>query len=273
MDLPAESFATGPRGGLVLVGADDGSRSRLSLVDPAAGCATVIADENAVIRSALVAPDGSAVLEHRVARTTRADLGIWRRPLDGGRATRELPAVPFDARDGRTFSTELRWTDDGSLAVTSCGILTCRTRLVAQAGGGVTAIGPTGGVVGISSTGSVIAYAPCGGLPCPILEHDRRGGVRMLVTDAGRASMAGDQLVFEHRRGGLRVLDLGGGSERPVEGPEGLVPEQRGSRSTSGAEITDGALLLTRDGRFDAMTAMELVPGGSGPAVAAEVAP
>ena len=272
MDLPTESFATGPHDGRVLVGTDDGSRSRLSLVDPVAGCATVIGDEAAVIRSALVAPDGAAVLEHRVARTTRSDLGVWRRPLDGGPSTRQLPAPAFDARYGRTFTTELRWTVDGTLAVSSCGILACRTTLLPPDGGTITTIGPTGEVVGVSSRGSVIAYAPCGGSPCPILEHDRRGGLRIRIAEAGRASMAGDHLVFEHGRRGLRVLDLASGGERPVEGADGLVPARGGSMATSGAEVTDGALLLVPAGRLDGTHAMELVPGGTRPAVAEEVA-
>ena len=46
IDLPPESFATGPWAGRVLVGADDGARSRLSLVDVGAGCATPLAEED-----------------------------------------------------------------------------------------------------------------------------------------------------------------------------------------------------------------------------------
>jgi len=109
IDLPPESFATGPWDGRVLIGADDGARSRLSLVDVGAACATVLAEENAVVRAALVTPDGSAVVEHRVDRATRADLGVWRVPIDGGRSRRVVAGLTADARYGRTFSTELRW--------------------------------------------------------------------------------------------------------------------------------------------------------------------
>ena len=43
VDLPAESFAAGPARGVVLVGDDDGTRSRLRAFDPTRGCATTIA--------------------------------------------------------------------------------------------------------------------------------------------------------------------------------------------------------------------------------------
>ena len=45
MDLPAESFAAGPFGRVVLVGADDGASSRLFTVDVATGCTSSVAEE------------------------------------------------------------------------------------------------------------------------------------------------------------------------------------------------------------------------------------
>ena len=82
LDLTAESFAAGPFDGRVLVGSDDGRRSTLSLVDPARGCAQALATMGtAVIRRATLTPDRQAVIEFRVDRRTRADLGVFRRPV------------------------------------------------------------------------------------------------------------------------------------------------------------------------------------------------
>ena len=107
-----------------------GPRSRLRVVDPARGCAWTIATEPAVIRSAIFATDGGSTWEHRVDRATRADLGVWRRPVGGGTASRVAPGLAPDVAHGRTFATDLRWAPDGRLVVASCGELACRTRLV-----------------------------------------------------------------------------------------------------------------------------------------------
>ena len=95
--LPPESFASGPVGGRVLVGDDDGTVSVLRLLDVARGCWTVVAREPAVIRGAVLAPDGASSWEHRVDRASRADLGVWRRTLSGGPAVRVLPGLAVDA--------------------------------------------------------------------------------------------------------------------------------------------------------------------------------
>ena len=76
-------------------------RSRLSLVDVARGCAWPLADSSDVVRTATLAPDGATLFEFRVDRRTRADLGVWRRPLDGSTpAARVLPPIAADARFG-----------------------------------------------------------------------------------------------------------------------------------------------------------------------------
>ncbi len=43
LGLPAEAFASGPVQGRVIAGEDDGSRSLVRALDPARGCATVVA--------------------------------------------------------------------------------------------------------------------------------------------------------------------------------------------------------------------------------------
>ena len=106
IDLPAEAFAAGPFAGQVLVGTDDGDGRRLSLVDPARGCAAGSRMRRTSSATATLTPDRTAILEIRVDRRTRADLGVSRRPLDGGAAVRLLGPIAPDARFGRTWSTD-----------------------------------------------------------------------------------------------------------------------------------------------------------------------
>ena len=62
LDLGPESFASGPTGGRILVGEDDGALSRLSALDAVRGCSMAIAEEASVIRSAVMAPDGEVAV-------------------------------------------------------------------------------------------------------------------------------------------------------------------------------------------------------------------
>ena len=137
LTLDAESFAAGPFRGTVLVGTDDGRQSRLSLVDVDAGCAwSVGTSRDAVVRRATLAPDGATLFEFRVDRRSRADLGVWRRTLDGrGTAVRVLAPIGADAAFGKTWLTDFAWSDDGSsLAVQSCGEIACRFRVLSARG-------------------------------------------------------------------------------------------------------------------------------------------
>ncbi|HEX5826278.1 MAG TPA: hypothetical protein VFY23_02060 [Candidatus Limnocylindrales bacterium] len=212
MELPPESSASAPVGAVVMVAADDGTRSRVSLVDVARGCATALPDEAEVVRSAVLAPDGRSVVEHRVARVTRADLGIWRVSLDGGPDRRILGAPAADARYGRTFVTELRWLADGRLGATSCGERLCRTRVLDPSTGTAAMVGPTGPVVGFAADGAVIAHEACGGFPCALVRHDPDGRARTLAEAAGPATMAGDVVVFETGAGRRAAVDPATGS-------------------------------------------------------------
>jgi hypothetical protein len=96
-----------------------------------------VASSTDVIRNGIVAADGVSIVESRVDRRTRADLGVWRRPLDAGAPVRVLPPIGPDARFGPTWLTDLAWSDDDTtLVVGSCGETACRYRLVAGLGGG-----------------------------------------------------------------------------------------------------------------------------------------
>ena len=217
VDLPSESFAAGPFAGAVLVGSDDGTVSRRALLDIAMGCAWNLGRSTDVIRRGTLTPDGSSLIEFRVDRRTRADLGVWRRPLaaDGADA-RILPPIEPDARFGQTWLTELAWSDDdGLLAVQSCGEVACRVRWLDLRTGvtGVVADPTLGDMVGLTRD-LLVAHGDCRGLPCPIFAVSLgTGAKRSLVRAAGQAVLA------HGRRGHLEVLyepDATGRSLRSV---------------------------------------------------------
>src|SRR2546421_397112 len=124
-------IAAGPSDRVIVVGSDDGRASSLRAFEATSGCAWSIATETDVIRRATVDPAAGLAYEFRVDRATRADLGIWRRPLAGGPATRVIDPLAADDRYGPTFSTELSWSVPRDVLVAqSCGITSCRTRLL-----------------------------------------------------------------------------------------------------------------------------------------------
>jgi hypothetical protein len=206
IDLGPESFASGPFGGTVLAGTDDGRSSRLSLVDLAAGCAWAVAEAVDVVRHAAIAPDGRSIVEFRVDRRTRADLGVWARPLDGAPPGRVLGPLESDPRFGPTWLTELSWSDDGrTLVVESCGEVACRFRLVDPTTGDSSLVADPllGGLVGVAEE-RIIARGACRGLPCPVVSVDRGGGRPVILADAaGQAVLATDEAgraVVVHER-------------------------------------------------------------------------
>ena len=262
LTLEPESFAAGPFGGAVLVGTDDGRQSRLSLLDVGAGCAESLGTSRDVVRRATLAPDGATLFEFRVDRVSRADLGVWRRSLDGREpAVRVLAAIEAHAGFGPTWLTDFAWSDDGtSLAVESCGEIACRFRILSLAGGAVRTVADArlGDIVGLTRD-RLVAHGACRGLPCPLLVVDLSDGSAMtLHPEAGQAVLARDpdgRSVVVHevgadgthlRRVALDGRDLGAlpvdpASRRLVPGP---------ARSGGAAEHARDALLFGMDGRL-----------------------
>jgi hypothetical protein len=257
-DLPAESFASGPFGGIVLVGSDDGSASRLQAFDVAEGCTWSVANELDVMRRATMDPAGATIYETRVDRTSRADLGVWQRPLDGGPARRILDPLRADARFGRTFSTEFTWAADGDrLAIQSCGEVACRTRIIARDGspaGDVEA--PDLGVLVGFAGDRAVTYGACRGWPCPIVSVDVRTGARLTLDPSGGQAVVaptpeGARLVLETQRAAgriLRSLSLDGAAA-PDLGPipDGLDLGFGPGRSAAATRLPDGWILLAPD--------------------------
>ena len=262
LDLNAESFAAGPFAGTILAGTDDGATSRVSLIDAAAGCAWSVDRSDDVIRRATITPDRSALIEFRVDRTSRADLGVWRRPLVGdGPLERILPPIEHDERFGPTWLTELFWSGDGSLlAVESCGEIACRIRWLDTRTGVTGSVSDPsfGDLIGLTRD-RLVAHGACRGLPCPLRSHRLAdGSTATIVAYAGQAVLARDAggryvVVYERDADGhgTAAIDLDGSADRALPGDVGArrliaAPAWAGG----GAEVPAGWIAFGPDGRL-----------------------
>jgi hypothetical protein len=261
MHLPAEAVVGGPVDGIVAVAADDGTRSTVTLVDLARGCATDVGSTTEVIRAVTLTPDGSAVLEARVDRARRADLGVARRAVARPHAAALwLDPLPPDARFGTTWATSFMWALDGRrLAIQTCGERACRTRIVDAATAQVvrSVTDPElADAVGLTAD-ALVVHAACGGLPCPIVAVPVAGGRPVtLAAAAGQAALTRDDdgravVVHETRpdAGTLRVVRLDGTHVAD------LPADPLGRRLVPGAGRSGGAVELPPD-------AVVLGPGG-----------
>jgi hypothetical protein len=280
MDLPAESFAAGPFGAIVLVGTDDGAASRLEAVNVEAQCSWPLATEAAVIRRATIDPAGATLYESRVDRATRADLGIWARPLDGSRPPiRVLDPIEPDERFGRTFATEFAWDLVGtSVAVSSCGELACRTRVLDPGSGVIRTVAEPdlGMPVGLAGD-ALVSYAACPGVPCPIVATDLASGTRTKLTEAGSSAVTvmtpdGPRLVHEVIADDgveLRSVSLDGSAQQDLgqlAGDQRLQPAAAAANAAT--RVPPGWVVLEPDGRLPetgpgAETKLRHVPDGT----------
>jgi hypothetical protein len=258
LPLAVESFASGPARGRILVGNDDGRRSTLRFLDVGKRCATVVHAGRDLIRRAVVDPSGDGIVEFRLDRSSRADLGVWSRSLDGTRPQRLLEPLAPNARIGRVFATELSWSADGQrLVVKSCGETFCLARILDRSSGRVITVddrrvGETIGLVG----DELVVYGGCPWLPCEIVAMNlNTGRVRDLAPLAGLAAVYvsdGRAVVavedFE-LRGSVRVVGLDGIALRtlPLEAGLRLVPAE--DRALAGIELPAGVIALAPGSR------------------------
>jgi hypothetical protein len=259
LTLAAESFAAGPVGGHVLVGTDDGARSRVESIDIAGRCARLIHEGPELIRRAILDPARPRMFEFRLDRGTRSDLGVWSRPLDGSPPTLVVAPLAPNARIGRIFTTSLSTSADGGrLIVQSCGESACLTRILDVATGILATIDDehVGEVLGLTAD-RLIAYGGCLGLPCRVLARDLRTGADTeLAGEAGLArlvaSSAGPALVFEdYRAGGIsRVVGVDGTVRRAIDQRDEtvrLIPSPE--RALAGIELPAGWVAFADRGR------------------------
>ncbi len=262
IDLGTESFAAGPYGGRVLVGTDDGRRSELSLIDVAGGCVRPLGTSTDVIRRAALTPDGTAVVEMRVDRTSRADLGVFRRRLGGDDPpARILDPIDPDPAFGPTWTTELAWSRDGdTLVVQSCGAIACRTRLADAAGRAVVLVADPGDgdLVGLAD-GRLVVHEACGGLPCGLVSIDVTTGSRIRLHAAAGQAVLGTgpdgraAVIHEIGAGGTGIRSIGldgrgGRALAPDPAGRRLVPGP--ARSGGAVEFDAGYVLFAPDGRL-----------------------
>jgi len=129
----------------------------------------------------------TAAFVHSVSRASRADAGVVRYELQSGNAAQVLPPLSPPDDFGPIFGTDLRWSVDGiALAVQSCGLAACLTRIFNLWTGSITQFAAPGqGAFVALSSEHLVTYAACGGLPCDILSTDLdTGEVTVLASNA-----------------------------------------------------------------------------------------
>jgi len=278
LDLAAESFAAGPFGRVILIGADDGAASNLAAIDVAGQCSFPIASETAVIRRATIAPDGRTIYQMRVDRATREDLGIWARPIDGSPAVRVIEPIGSDERFGRTFTTELAWSvAEDRLAIQSCGEAACRTRLFDPASGRIDSVAEPdlGALIG-HQDGIVVTYGACPGFPCPIVATNVSTGARATLSEGSAlavlvATPDGTRLVHEQVGAAglvLRSVALDGSAATDVGAPpSGFRLNATEGAVSSATDLPASWVLLSPDARLPgtgplSQTLLRRVPDG-----------
>ena len=258
LDLDAESFAAGPIDGRIVAGTDDGRRSRIRVVDAISGCVAAELDTGGLVRRALLDAGSDSLVELRLDRRTRADLGIWRRPLTGGNGTRIADPLPDNDRLGLIFSTELAWSAERDrIVVTSCGEAACLVRVIDAIDGSVVTVDDPGIGEAIGVSGStLVAYGGCPVLPCDVVARDlETGRTRLLAARAGLATLAatsdGPVLVFEDHanRSSVVVAGLDGSRLATIAGLDGLRLVPGPHRAGFAIEAPPGFLPIGRDGR------------------------
>ncbi|HUG47338.1 MAG TPA: hypothetical protein VMP67_02885 [Candidatus Limnocylindria bacterium] len=200
ISLPAESFAAGPFGDLLVYGWH-GPRagSEVRVVDLASGCDERLAKPAGVVRSAVLDPSGAAMYVHAVTEGERRDAGVVRYDLTSGEHSRAVDPLPVSERFGPTFATSLVWSTDGrELAVQSCGFSLCRTRVLDTLSGALQTFDdePHGALLGLDGA-SLYARDTCHWEPCDVLAIERlTGKSRVLVEEAYEAQLTTDSHGF-----------------------------------------------------------------------------
>ena len=147
------------------------------------------------MRSAVIDAALHSMFVHTVKAGDRTDLGVQRVDLGSGTTAVALPPLAAASPYGVTFATSLRWSlDRDGLAVQSCGIAACRTRVLELAGGAIESFADTsqGQIVGLTAA-KVVTFDACPDLPCGLAAIDRpTGGRAPFDVDAYAATLGED---------------------------------------------------------------------------------
>jgi hypothetical protein len=252
VDLPPESSASGPIDGIVVVAADDGTRSRVSLIDVALACESAAYETTSVVRTAILDAARGRVLVYLLERTARADLGTWSvsaSPADTGDPLLVAPPLGADGvAIGPVWSTELRLDATGRrLVVQSCGQARCLSRIADLERGdapiSMVAGADQGALLGLAGD-RLVTWAACPGLPCSVVAWEAgRDGAVELVGSASAASLTGDgrRLVIlrpDFAGGGILEVDPATGAVRALPPlPAGQRPFGAGGGARAGLEV------------------------------------
>lgn len=209
-ELPAESFVGRPVGGLIVyTGYSAAAGSSVHLVEVATGCDVIALLPPEVVRSALIAPDGTSLYVHSVTRGARRDNGVQRFDLATRSTTVVVPPMLPSSDFGPVFGTELRWSVDGrALAVQSCGFEACRTRVLDVASGIVSSFAAPGqgALIGLTKQ-HLITYGVCPGLPCTVLGIDLGTAQQTVLTSTAWSAV----IVGSGDGGGMVTIETPAG--------------------------------------------------------------
>jgi hypothetical protein len=193
--LSAESFAAAPVANVVVFGQRDSSGSKVRAVDLETSCEFSLFATTDAVRSAVISPGLDTLYVHSVTASNRADRGVRLVDLGAGTSRVVVPPLPAAEPFGITFATLLRWSLASSeLAVQSCGMALCRTRVLDVASGRIQTIAdPLHGQLVGATADRLVAFDVCPGRPCPLLAIDRStGAATRLVDDAYSAAISND---------------------------------------------------------------------------------
>lgn len=121
------AWANGPYGLAVLVGDDDGTRSRLFTVSSLDGSETTQLETSDAVVVGALSEDEGAIYFVPVDRVTGVDRGLWRLPVGG--SAEEVVAGPI-AKAPNDYASRwtMDWSADGSVLVTqACHMRSCTT--------------------------------------------------------------------------------------------------------------------------------------------------
>jgi hypothetical protein len=256
--LPPASFVSGPDHGRLVIAEDDGARSAVRVLDVAGGCARTLDLGAAIARRAVTDPGRDAVLVHLLDRSSRADLGTWRVPLNGGDLVRVLAPIPDAALRAagisQVWATTLLTSSDGSqLAVQSCDPVACVTRILDLGTGDILIIdGAHGELVGFAGD-RLVSMGACGGPPCEVLSWDLATGVPATLETAaiGAAVSRDGRVVVAVRDSGAEAhvlaIDASSGSRESLGVLDAGTVPLGGMSAVAGLETALDAVGLVRD--------------------------
>ncbi|MEO7119354.1 MAG: hypothetical protein ABIZ34_10325, partial [Candidatus Limnocylindrales bacterium] len=183
------AFLDGPFGDRWVVGETTAANTRLRVLDASRGCVESNFSIAGMVFAASISPSGTVLVHDLVDATSRAELGVWRRPLNSaGDVARILPGIGSSDTVAPVWTNGFAWGPAGELAAQSCGEAACVTRIVQSDGVTRTYRSSSQGViVAVTATSLVTSAGDCHATdPCPTVTFRRTDGARMAAADVPR---------------------------------------------------------------------------------------